>query len=294
MNTAEFKAHLLVLCASLLVAGAFLASEKLAHVANSQSLTLLRFIGAALILAPVVFYKSKWRKKILVTLPKALVISFFYTAFFLGFFEALKTTNSMNTGAIYTLVPLLTSLISVVFLKTKITQKQLGIYLLGVIATIWVVFNGNINLLLSLALNHGDVIFLCSIILQCCFTVSMKLLYKNDEMVVLVFCILLGGIIWMLIARVFLNYPLDWHLIKGVSFLHMLYLIVAATLATVYLFQKTTVILGPARVSAYIFLNPALVAFLLLLIDGIAIPARIIPAILLSATATLLLQRNTS
>jgi len=293
MNTAEFKAHLLVLCASLLVAGAFLASEKLAHVANSQSLTLLRFIGASLILAPVVLYKSKWRNKIISTLPKALVISFFYTAFFLGFFEALKTTNSMNTGAIYTLVPLLTSMISVIFLKTRISQKQLGIYLLGVIATTWVVFNGDLDLLLSLSLNKGDVIFLCSIILQCCFTVSMKLLYKNDEMIVLVFCILLGGIIWMLLSKVFLGYPLDWHLIKGASLLHMLYLIIGATLTTVYLFQKTTVILGPARVSAYIFLNPALVALLLLIIDGVAIPARIIPAIILSAIATLLLQKNT-
>jgi drug/metabolite transporter (DMT)-like permease len=283
----------MVFLATLLVAGAFLSSEKLAGLANSFSLTLFRFLGASLILAPIVLYRRKWRSKILSTLPRALVISFFYTSFFIGFFEALKTTTPMNTGAIFTLVPLITSLLSVLLLKTRISHKQLGVYIIGAIATTWVVFNGDLDLLLSLSLNTGDLIFLGSIFLQCSFTISMKLLYRNDDMLVLVFCILLGGAFWMLFTKLFLAYPLNWHLIKGTSLMHMLYLIIAATLATVYLFQKTTIILGPSRVSAYIFLNPALVALLLLIIDGVAIPARIIPAILLSTMATLILQKNT-
>jgi drug/metabolite transporter (DMT)-like permease len=292
LKITEIRAHTLIFIATLLVAGAFLSSARLADVANSFSLTLLRFIGASLILAPVVLYKKEWRCKIISTLPRAMVISFFYTSFFIGFFEALRTTTPINTGAIFTLVPLLTSLISVVVLKTQISRKQLGVYLMGVLATTWVVFNGDLALLLSLTFNKGDLIFLGSIFLQCCFTVSMKLLYRNDDMIVLVFTILLGGVIWMLLAKPVLAYPLDWHLVKGASILHMLYLIIAATLATVYLFQRTTVILGPSRVSAYIFLNPALVALLLLVIDGTAIPVRIVPAIILSAMATLMLQKN--
>lgn len=292
MTTAEFKAHLLCLFTTLLVAGAFLTSEKLAGVANSLSLTLLRFVGASLILAPLVLYKKKWRAKIVSTLPRALIISLFYSTFFIGFFEALKTTTPLNTGTIFTLVPLSTSVLSVVMLKTRIPRKHLGVYLLGALATTWVVFNGDVDLLLSLSANRGDLIFLGSIILQCCFTISMKLLYRNDDMIVLVFCTLLGGAFWMVFARLFIDYPLDWQSIQGASILHMLYLIVAATLATVYLFQRTTIVLGPSRVSAYIFLNPALVALLLLLIDGVAIPVRIIPAVLLSTLATLMLQKS--
>lgn len=277
---------------SLLVAGAFLASEKLAFVANSLSLTLLRFLGASLILLPAILYRKQWRDQVLATMPRALVISLFYLSFFLGFFEALKTTTSINTGAIFTLVPLITSLLSVALLKTRITRKQLLVYPIGALATSWVVFNGDLDLMMSLSLNKGDIIFLCSIILQCCFTVSMKLLYRDDDMMVLVFSILLGGVFWMLVAKLLLGFPLQWETIKGASVIHMTYLIIAATLATVYLFQKTTIVLGPARVSAYIFLNPALVALLLLLIDGTAIPARIVPAIVVSALATLYLQKD--
>ena len=46
----------------------------------------------------------------------------------------------------------------------------------------------------------------------------------------------------------------------------MTYLVIGATLITVYLYQKTTVALGPSSVNAYIYLNPVLVALLLLII----------------------------
>ncbi len=59
MTPAEFKSHVFVLLASLLVAGSFLVSEKLAGIVNPFSLTLLRFLGAALILMPIVLYKKK-------------------------------------------------------------------------------------------------------------------------------------------------------------------------------------------------------------------------------------------
>jgi drug/metabolite transporter (DMT)-like permease len=294
MNTAEYKAHILMILASLIIAGSFLASEKLAGVANSLSLTLLRFVGASIILAPVVLYKNKWRIKIISTMPRALIISLFYSSFFIGFFEALKTTTPLNTGAILTLVPLITSMLTIIVLKDRVSRKQLAIYMTGIVTTTWVVFNGDLDMLLSFELNKGDLIFLGATILYCCFPISMKLLYRNDEMIVMVFCILLGGVFWMLSAKLFLAYPLDWHMVQGTFMLHMLYLVVAATLGTVYLFQRTTIVLGPSRVSAYIFLNPALVALLLFIIDGVVIPTRVIPAILISSIATLLLQNDTS
>jgi len=66
----------------------------------------------------------------------------------------------------------------------------------------------------------------------------------------------------------------------------------SASLATVYLYQRTTVALGPSKVNSYIYLNPAMVAALLLVVDGTAISLAIVPGILLSTVATVLLQRQ--
>jgi len=35
---------------------------------------------------------------------------------------------------------------------------------------------------------------------KCLYSIAMKFLYRNDEMIVLVFCTLIGGSFWMLLA----------------------------------------------------------------------------------------------
>ncbi|HIG33043.1 MAG TPA: DMT family transporter [Flavobacteriales bacterium] len=292
MKTITFQAHLLILLATILIAGSFLASDKLSGLINPFSLTLLRFVGASLILFPFILYKKRYREKLLSTLPRALVISLFYSIFFICFFEALTITTTLNTGTLYTLVPFVTALLCWFFLKQRLNIKQLGIYLLGALGTAWVVFNGDIDSLLSFSLNNGDLIFLAGAFSMCCYSLSMKLMYKNDEMIVLVFCILVGGSVWMALALLFTGQPLDWDLLQRDSLLNMAYLIIAATLASVYLFQKTTVLLGPRRVMAYVYLNPGFVAILLFIVDGIQIPLVVIPGILLSSLATVFIQKD--
>ena len=288
----EFQAHLLVLLATLLVAGSFVASERLAGIINPFSLTLLRFLSAAVILLPVVLWKRRWRRKIVPTLPRALIMSLFYAVFFIGMFEALNTTSALNTGAIYTLVPLVTALLSIFIFREKVSKRQMSIYLLGALGATWVIFNGDIDLLLSATLSHGDMIFSFAAFSMCCYAIAMKRLYRNDEMVVLVFCTLVGGSFWMVLSLLIFKQALQWELIQSDLMLSMAYLVIAATLTTAYLYQKTTVILGPSRVNSYIFLIPALVAIFLLFIDGVSMSMSILPGILISTAATIALQLN--
>lgn len=290
----KHKCHLLVLLATFLVAGSFLASEQLAGIVNPFSLTLLRFVGASLILLPIVLSKSKWRITILSTLPRAMVISLFYSVFFIALFESLNTTTSLNTGALFTLTPFFTALLSILAFRESISKRQIAVYFLGAAGACWVIFHGQLELLLSFSLNKGDLIFMVGVLSMCCYSIAMKYLYRNDEMIVLVFCTFLGGSFWMVLALSFTGQSLQWNLIQGYSILHMAYLIISATLVTVYLYQKTTVILGPSRVNAYIYLTPALVAILLFLIDDISIPMAIIPGMLMSCVATVILQKNSS
>ncbi len=278
--------------ATILVAGSFLASEKLAGIINPFSLTLLRFMGAALILLPIIFSNPRWRRSILPTLPRAMIISLFFSIFFICFFESLNITTALNTGTLYTLVPFITALLCMIAFRERITVKHVVVYLLGVAGTSWVIFSGQLDLLLSFSLNKGDLIFMAGVFFMCCYSISMKFLYRNDEMVVLVFCILVGGSLWMALALFFSSQTLQWDLLQGQSIYYMAYLVIGATLATVYIYQKTTIVLGPARVNAYIYLNPALVAVLLFLIDGASIPMAVVPGILISSIATVILQKS--
>jgi len=290
----KLKYHLLALLATTLVAGSFLASEKLAGIINPFSLTLLRFTGAALILLPIILSNPKWRVKILPTMPRAMIVSLFYASFFIGFFESLNFTTSLNTGTLFTMMPLITALLSIIAFRESISGKQIIVYILGFAGTTWVIFNGQLQLLLAFSLNKGDFIFMAAILFMALYSISMKFLYRNDDMIVLAFCTLIGGSFWMMLAILISGQPLQWQLIRSDAIFHMAYLIIGATLATIYLYQVTTIALGPNRVSAYIYLNPALVAIMLLVFDGKSLSLTLLPGIFMSLIATIILQSRNS
>jgi drug/metabolite transporter (DMT)-like permease len=286
----NIKAHILVIIATFLIAGSFIVSKKLSGIIDPISLTLLRFVFASIVLAPIIFIKQKYRSKVVQTFKRALVISLFYSLYFIGLFKALEYTTALNTGTLFTLVPLLTAVFAIFVFKQKITIFQFIVYLVGIVGTCIVVFKGDFQLFLNLSLNYGDIIFLFAIIAMAFYSISAKHFYKEgDEVLVLTFMTLIGGIIWMGLALVFLDIPLQWEKINDDLFLYMCYLAIAATLFTVYLNQKATIILGPKKVMSYIYINPAAIAILMALFYSQTIGLWIVFGILISSLSTFIL-----
>ncbi|RXJ54167.1 DMT family transporter [Candidatus Marinarcus aquaticus] len=286
----NFKAHILVIIATFLIAGSFIVSKKLAGIIDPISLTLFRFVFASIVLAPIIFIKQKYRTKVRETFKRALVISLFYSLYFIGLFKALEYTTALNTGTLFTLVPLLTAVLAIFVFKQTITLFQFLVYVVGIIGTCMVVFKGDLQLFLNLSLNYGDVIFLFAIVAMALYSISAKHFYKEgDEVLVLTFMTLIGGIIWMGLALVLFNIPLQWEKINDNLFLDMSYLAIAATLFTVYLNQKATVILGPKKTMAYIYTSPVAVALLMYLFYAQSMSFWVFIGIIISSMATLIL-----
>lgn len=289
----DLNAHFYVLIATFLVGGSFIVSQKLSGIIDPISITLLRFVIASIFLAPLIFLKKEYRRKITTTFKRAMIISFFYSLFFIGLFTSLEYTTVLNTGTIFTLVPLLTGLLSIFVFKQFIPARQYLIYFIGIIGTCIVVFKGSIELFIEMTLNKGDIIFIFAIVCMALYSICAKYFYKEeDKLIVLVFLTLVGGSIWMSITLFLLNVPLQWNKIEHDMFLYMIYLSIAATLVTSYLYQSATITLGPKRVMSYIYLNPASIALLLFLIEGKFINIWIFIGILISSLATITLLKN--
>lgn len=285
----NLNAHFIILLATFLVGGSFIVSQKLSGIIDPISITLLRFVIASLLLAPIVLFNQKYRKKVISTFKRAMIISFFYSIYFIGLFKSLEFTTALNTGTIFTLVPLLTALV----FKQKISFNQYLIYLIGIIGTCMVIFKGNLELFLSLSLNKGDVIFIFSTFCMALYSISAKYFHKqDDELVVLVFMTLVGGIVWMSLALVLFDVPLNWQEISSKEFLYLGYLTVFATLVTSYLYQKATIVLGPKKVMAYVYLNPGAIAILLFVFEFKSINFWMFLGILISSFATLILLKK--
>ncbi|WP_425605533.1 hypothetical protein [Pseudoalteromonas shioyasakiensis] len=82
---------------------------------------------------------------------------------------ALQTSTALNTGTLYTLVPFITAIVSVFLFKEKLSIQMLGVYLVGAVGTCWVVVEGDLETLLRLNLNKGDILFCSGVCLWCAF-----------------------------------------------------------------------------------------------------------------------------
>lgn len=286
----NISAHLQVIVATFIIAGSFIATAYVSTQLHPISLTLLRFAIATAVLAPFVLTRKGNAKKLLNVLPRSMIISFFFCGYFACNFIAMLSTTAINVGSIYTLTPLVTAIFSVLFFKHKLTLSNLIVYLLGMLGTLWVVFQGNLDLLVKFELNNGDLVFSLGVLLMSGYTIAMKLLYRGDDIKVMTLANLLGGVIWMSLATIIMDVSLGWVQLGYEYYPSMLYLAVAATFLTSYLYQSASTVLHSVNLSAYIYLNPLCVALLSLSLYDQHTDAWIWVGIVISAIATFVLQ----
>lgn len=287
------KAHILAIIAIVLVAGSFLASLKISGVIDPISLTLFRFLLAFLILSPLIIFNKKKILEVFRVFPKAMIVSLVYTLYFIGILKALEYTTVLNTGSIYTLVPLMTAILCIFFFKEKIPLKQLFVYILGIVSTCIVVFDADINLFLSLQINKGDIIFVIASFCMALYPIFIKILYtQKDDPLVLAFTTIFGGIIWMILTMEILGISYEWNKIEVNHLYALLYLVIGATIITLFLYQKATLVLGAKKIMSYIYLNPAIVAILMFLFEGQTISYGVLIGILLSVFATVIILKE--
>lgn len=289
----NIKAHILVLIATVLIALSFIISGKLSGVIHPISLTLFRFVLAFFALLPFILMKKKLREKIKNSFLKGLKISLFYSLYFILLFKALEYTSALNTATLFTLVPLITAFFAGFVFKDKLNIYKLMTYFVGMIGTLIVIFDGSIEAMIKLTFNYGDIIFLFGVLSMALYSISVKYFYEeNDNSLVLTLMTLFGGIIWMSIALFVLDVSLQWEKIEDNYLFYMLYLSIGATLFTVFLYQKATITLGPNKVMAYVYLNPAVVALLMYIFEAEKINIFMFMGIILSILATIFLLKQ--
>ena len=288
----NLKAHTLVFIATILIAFSFIVSGKLSGLIDPISLTLFRFVFAFIVLLPFILLIKVYREKIKQSFFKGLKISLFYSLYFILLFKSLETTSALNTATLFTLVPLVTAVFANFVFHNKLNFLKLFIYIIGMIGTIIVIFDGSMDAIISLSFNKGDILFLFAVLSMAIYSISAKYFYeKDDNALVITLTTLFGGIIWMSLALLIFDIPLEWTKIQGENLWYMLYLSIGATLMTVFLCQKATVTIGPNNVMAYVYFNPAIVAFIMYIFEGQSINIVVSIGILISFFATFFLLK---
>jgi len=241
-----------------LMASSFVVSEQLLPYANPIASTALRFILATCLMMPFVgkaFIHLMCRE----ILWHYSIISLLLVLFFIGLFEALKTTTAMRTSVIYTLLPLISVVFTYFISKLVSSYKQVIAFLIGTFGAIWVLLAFSQEELMLNQWLLGDSIFLGA----CCCLALHVILIKKWAIAVPptlgAFTItLLGSLMLLPFLILFGELPsIKWQ--QHQFWQVLLYLTLFTTVATFFLQQHLLKKVGPSRLLAFTYLVPCLV-----------------------------------
>jgi drug/metabolite transporter (DMT)-like permease len=287
-----WQVHLLMLVAATLVSTSFTVGKAITPFLDPAILTLIRFVLASLLFLPIMAQQQALHRPSLAALARYSLISGALVGFFYLMFLSLRSTTSLNTGVIFTLVPGMSGVYARILLKERLGLHRLIALALAMIGALWVLFKGHLSLLLTMQLNQGDLLFLVGSLLMALYTPLVKRLHRGEPMTTMTFWILVTGSGWLVLLAGYRLPGTCWLAVPLSVWVGIAYLAVFSTIVTFFISQWATLRIGPTRVMAYSYLYPPLI----LALDwcfGQELPAlRTMCGILIILPAMLVLQRG--
>ena len=199
-RTGQAHAHVLAFLMTVAISTSFPLGEHITHGLDPAVLMCIRFVLAALLLAPIV----AWREGLALPTPRSIVRYFALGAplafFFWCMFEALRDTSGLNTAAIFTIVPGLSALFGAVLVGERLGIHRIATLFLGMIGALWIIFRGDPARLLALEVNIGDGIFLAGCFGFGIYGPLIKRLHRGEPVLVQTFWTLVAAAIWLVAA----------------------------------------------------------------------------------------------
>ncbi len=259
------RGHVAMLAFSALVAGSFSLGALVANLIDPVSVTAVRFLWAAAVLAVFAAllanrrdggargfraadFRAPWRFVLLGAL---------FAGYFVLMFEGLKTADPVSAGAVFTLTPLMTAGFAWVWLGQRLDGWVAGALAIGAAGAVWVIFRADWQALLGFQVGRGEAIYFVGCILHAAFTPLLRRFNRGEPALVataLVMgagCVLLFALGWQGLRAT------DWAALPALVWLTMAYLAIFASALTFFLLQYAAQRLPSSKVMAYTYLTPA-------------------------------------
>ncbi|WP_270940301.1 DMT family transporter [Romboutsia lituseburensis] len=247
----------MMLFATIFWAGAFIAGKFSIGEFPVFSLVFFRFLIATIIIFMILIKtEENWKinKQDLKTFLVLGVVGM--VGYHVFFFLSLKYTSATNSSLIGATNPIVTTMLACIFLKDKITYKNILGILISLFGVILITTNGNISVLFNMKFNIGDILMMVAVLCWATYGVlSKKVLEVYSPIKITSYAFLTCVII--LIPLVILEKP--WIYIPNTTFNGWMSVIYMAIFPSVggYLIQQMSIKkIGPTKTSLFINLVP--------------------------------------
>ncbi|WP_050143370.1 DMT family transporter [Yersinia mollaretii] len=239
-----------------LLGGSFIASATISNALPPMVITWMRYAIASLLFMVLLAGQGLLKLPHYRDLGRYTLISLPPLVYFACMIFSLQTTSALNSSALYTTVPLMSLIMSILLLNAKSTWPIFIALLLGILGALLIIFKGDLSQLLQLSLMPSDYLFLFGCLGMALNPIVVKKLHRGEHALVLTGWSLMCATL-LLTAVVAYQLPdIEWRNINVTTWSGVLYLATFATALSFFLFQKTCIVLSPAKISGYVYLIP--------------------------------------
>ena len=265
----KYLAYLLLVLASLCWSGNFIVG-KFATLFEIPPLTLntFRWISVWLILIPFTFkeiYKNlAYIKKNLLAIAFMGVITI--STFNSVVYFALNYTQVINAVLVLAIIPAVTIVLSALMKVEKSNIFQIFGLILSIIGVGSIISNGDVQRIVSLSFNNGDLWMLVCVLSWALYsTLLKKNKFKLSQFSLIQIMVSVGVI--FLIPQYFYEQSIGLELnFNKAFFLILFYVVVFPAIVAYYCWQKGVEIIGPNRATMFIQLMPLFSAVMAIII----------------------------
>ncbi|HEY6631380.1 MAG TPA: DMT family transporter [Rhizobiaceae bacterium] len=258
-------ANMAMLAYALIIAGSFSFGALAAPHIPPTVLNVLRFLAAATLMA-ILFRTTRGRLRWPVAVWRFLLLGALMATYFVLMFVALRITDPVSTGAVFTLIPFMASVFGFFILGQRTSLAVWAGLLIAAIGALWVIFGGDMARLREFHVGTGEMIFFVGCLCQALYAPLVRLLSRGESVFEFTVWTLAGCALALTPFAIPELSKTDWTAMGWVVWLAIGYLVVCATALSFFLLQYASMHLPAAKVFSYAYLTPSFVIVLEILL----------------------------
>lgn len=260
------RAHLAMMGFAVLIAGSFSLGSLAAPHIGAAALNAVRFVLGTLFMGVFAFVRLGGNLRVPSAPWRFLVLGGLMAVYFVTMFVALGFTSPVSTGAVFTLIPLMSAGFGLMILGQKPKPVVLLSLLVAGLGAVWVIFRGSLHDIVAFNVGRGEMIFFVGCVCHAIYPAMVRKLNRGEPAIAFTLWTLAGTAVVIALVGIPQIVTTPWLNLPPIVWAAIAYLSVFTTAATFFLLQYASLRLPPAKVLAYGYLTPTFI----ILLEGVS------------------------
>lgn len=248
---------------SLLIAGSFFIGKRAAPHIDPGALNAIRYLIAIFVMGAAAFAFTPKVDRAGLLKPVAVwrffVLGALMGTYFIMMFVALRLTSSVSTGAVLTLMPLMSAGFAYMLLRQNAGFTVIGSLSLAALGAIWVIFRGDINAIFAFAIGKGEALFFIGVVAHALHNPLVRKFNRSEATLGFSFWTAVATFLCLLVYGGPAIVATDWAHLPAIVWICVFYLGAVTTGVCYFLLQFALLRIPAAKANAYMLLTPSYV-----------------------------------